>query len=297
MAVPLTEKYRPARLNDINGNNEVMECLKSFSLSDLPNLLFYGPPGTGKTTAIRALIADLPRQNVMELNASDSRGIDTVRVQIKEFAQTKTALVKVVVLDEADSMSRDAQSALRRIMEDHENTRFCLICNYARKILPPIASRCTRFRFCPVNETGRIREVCLKEGIRFTDDGIELINEYSDGDMRKVMNDIQGMHGAYPLINRPNVLEFFRICDEKGYSVIFESLCTDNFKACMAVISKYDVDCVSIIGGILDLIIASDLKNKMLIITELAAIEKRLAQGCSETLQLKAVVGTFILNR
>lgn len=297
MSLSLTEKYRPKTLDEIAGNDEVIECLKTLDLSNLPNMLFYGPPGTGKTTAIRAMLREHPRQNVLELNASDERGIDTVRERVKEFAATKSALLRVVVLDEADSMSRDAQNALRRIMEDYDNTRFCIICNYARKIIDPIASRCTKFRFCPVVGTARITEVCLREGIPYDDEGVGLIARYSDGDMRKVMNDIQGMQASYGAINKKNTLEFFGLCDSTAFLEIFGFLEKSSFEGCRERIEKEGVDCVGLINNITQTLIKSGLKNKMQICKELAEVERRLSAGCTDAVQMNAIIAAFLINR
>ena len=297
MSIPLTEKYRPKTLEEVTGNSEVLECLRSFSTSSLPNMLFYGPPGTGKTTAIRALLRGHPRQNVLELNASDDRGIDVVRDKIKEFASTKSQLTRVVVLDEVDSMSRDAQGALRRIMEDYPNTCFCLICNFSKKIIDPIISRCTKFRFCPVSEESRIEFVCLSEGIPYDSEGISLIARYSDGDMRKVMNDIEGMRGSYDAISKKNVLEFYGLCDERAFEDTFGMLCTAGFEQCREHISSADVDCVGLISNIVDILMKSDIRNKMQICQDLASIEARLSEGCTDGVQAGAIVGSFILNR
>lgn len=297
MGIPLTEKYRPKTLEEVTGNKEVLECLKSLDVNNLPNMLFYGPPGTGKTTAIRALLKDLPRQNIMELNASDHRGIDTVREQIKEFASVRLNGPKVVVLDEADSMSKDAQGALRRVIEDFRNTRFCFICNYYKKIIDPIVSRCTRFRFSPVNEAQRIREVCLRENIRFEDDGIEALNRFSDGDMRKVMNDIQGISSTYDVVNERNVLEFFGMKDDRVFEGIFQTLAQDDFEKCKSEILRSEADCTELISKLSQILIKSSLKNKMEILRELGDIEYRLAIGCTDIVQLNAIIAAFLLNR
>lgn len=297
MFEPFTEKYRPKTLDEISGNEEVMECLKSFSIDNLPNMLFYGPPGTGKTTAIRALTRDLPRQNIVELNASDHRGIDTVRTLIKEFASVQLSGPKVVILDEADSMSKDAQGALRRIIEDSKTTRFCFICNYYKKIIEPIVSRCAKFRFSPVNEKSRIREICLKEGIRFEDDGIDAVNQFSDGDMRKVMNDIQGIKGSYDVLNMKNVLEFFGMKSDEVFTEIFESLQRDDFKACREKVKQHEVDCAELVSKVSALLADSALGKKMEMLKLLGETEYRLSVGCSDRVQLNSVIAAFILNR
>lgn len=297
MSISFSEKYRPKTLGEIRGNEEVMECLKSYDINDMPNMLFYGPPGTGKTTAIKALISNLPHQNVLELNASDHRGIDTVRNEIKEFASARISGPKIVILDEADSMSREAQGALRRIIEDFPNTRFCFICNYYKKIIEPIVSRCTRFRFSPVNEISRIKEICLKEQIPFDEEGLETLNRFSDGDMRKIMNDIQGIKGAYPILNKENILEFFGMASDDVFERIFNSLMSDSFDECRNMIVKSSVECNDLINKLSVKLIRSGITNKMMIIKQLADVEQRLAIGCTEKIQMNAIIAAFISNR
>lgn len=169
----------------------------------LPHLLFYGPPGTGKTSTILAVAKQLynPGQMnsmVLELNASDDSGIGTVRGPILNFASTRTIFsggFKLIILDEADAMSKDAQNALRRIIEKYtDNVRFCIICNYLSKIIPALQSRCTRFRFGPLAAEQilpRLEHVIEQEGVTVTEDGKKALMKLSDGDMRKVINVLQ----------------------------------------------------------------------------------------------------------
>lgn len=297
MSLQFTEKYRPTTLDEMCGNEEVIECLKSFDLDNLPNMLFYGPPGTGKTTAIWAISKNLPRQNVLELNASDHRGIDTVRNQIKEFSKIKLNGTKIVILDEADSMSKEAQGALRRVIEDAKETRFCLICNYYKKIIEPIASRCTKLRFSPVDGIKRIREICIKERIAFEEEGIKIINQFSDGDMRKILNDLDGIKSSYEILNKENVLEFFGMKSDDIFYEIFDSLLKDDFEYCKNKIEKYEIDCVDFINKISKLLIDSTLSKKMEILKLLGEVEQRLAIGCTDQVQINAIIGAFILNR
>src|SRR3989344_5289837 len=156
-----TEKYRPATFADIKGQKEIVEKIKAFVESkNMPHLLFSGPAGVGKTTLslviARELFGENWRENTLELNASDERGIDVVRVKVKDFARTKAigdVPFKLIYLDESDALTREAQQALRRTMENYTKTcRFILSCNYSSKILDPIQSRCAVFRFKPLNK-------------------------------------------------------------------------------------------------------------------------------------------------
>ncbi len=200
---PWTEKYRPQTLDDIVGLEKTILRLKNYvEEKDMPHLLFSGPAGIGKTTSALALakemFGDQWRDNFTELNASDERGIDVVRDKIKEFARTKpigSAEFKIIFLDEADSLTPDAQNALRRTMEMYTDTcRFILSCNYVSKIIDPIQSRCSVFRFSPLAEkdvTSRLEHISEKEGIKLKESGEEAINYIAEGDMRRAVNLLQ----------------------------------------------------------------------------------------------------------
>lgn len=212
------EKYRPATLADVSGHQDILSTINKFIDSNrLPHLLLYGPPGTGKTSTILALarriygVANM-RQMVLELNASDDRGIDVVREQIKTFASTKQifsmgggggnsmAGYKLIILDEADAMTNTAQMALRRIMEKYTvNTRFCIIANYAHKLSPALLSRCTRFRFSPLKE-GDIRQLVEKvveeETVKIGGEAVDALVKLSKGDMRRALNVLQACHAS-----------------------------------------------------------------------------------------------------
>ena len=159
--LPWVEKYRPKQLDDLISHQDIISTIHRFiNENKLPHLLFYGPPGTGKTSTILACAKKLygeksSKSMVLELNASDERGIEVVREQIKNFASSKTMFsnggYKLIILDEADAMTQFAQNALRRVIEKYtKNVRFCIICNYVVKIIPALQSRCTRFRFAPL---------------------------------------------------------------------------------------------------------------------------------------------------
>ncbi|XP_063613930.1 replication factor C subunit 5-like, partial [Penaeus indicus] len=216
--LPWVEKYRPKTLQDLISHEDIISTIQHFIDEDhLPHLLFYGPPGTGKTSTILACARRLysPKEfnsMVLELNASDDRGINVVRDQILSFASTRTIFksgFKLIILDEADAMTNDAQNALRRIVEKFtENVRFCLICNYLSKIIPAIQSRCTRFRFGPLSSEQilpRLNHVIEEESVQVTEDGKKALLALSGGDMRKVLNILQSTAMAYKEVSEDNV--------------------------------------------------------------------------------------------
>jgi replication factor C subunit 3/5 len=209
-------------LDDVSGHQDILATINKFVDSNrLPHLLLYGPPGTGKTSTILALArriygSDNLRQMVLELNASDDRGIDVVREQIKTFASTKQIFTtgsaasrtgiagfKLIILDEADAMTNTAQMALRRIMEKYTaNTRFCIIANYSHKLSPALLSRCTRFRFSPLKERDirvLVDKVIEEENVKVTPDATDALVRLSKGDMRRALNVLQACHASSKL--------------------------------------------------------------------------------------------------
>ncbi|KAE8656331.1 Replication factor C subunit 5 [Hibiscus syriacus] len=205
-ATPWVEKYRPQSLADVAAHRDIVDTIDRLTSENrLPHLLLYGPPGTGKTSTIlvvaRKLYGAQYHNIILELNASDDRGIDVVRQQIQGFASTQSfsfgvkSSVKLILLDEADAMTKDAQFALRRVIEKYtKNTRFALICNHVNKIIPALQSRCTRFRFAPldpIHVTERLKHVIDAEGLDVTDSGLAALVRLSNGDMRKALNILQ----------------------------------------------------------------------------------------------------------
>eukprot|EP01052_Picozoa_sp_SAG31_P005930 SAG31_NODE_268_length_18767_cov_4.644900_6_plen_269_part_00 len=211
--LPWIEKYRPRNVDEIAHQDEVVRMLKrSLETGNLPHLLFYGPPGTGKTSTVLAIAKQLYgpqlcRKRVLELNASDERGINVVRTKVKDFASSAVSQqvagypcppYKIIVLDEADAMTHDAQTALRRTMEAFAKvTRFCIICNYVSRIIQPLSSRCAKFRFKPLGSgqmIARLQHIAGEEGIDCPDSVMETVVKCSGGDMRKAITFLQSAH-------------------------------------------------------------------------------------------------------
>ncbi|KAI9725805.1 MAG: hypothetical protein M1828_002434 [Chrysothrix sp. TS-e1954] len=236
-SLPWVEKYRPDTLSDVAGHTDILSTINKFiDANRLPHLLLYGPPGTGKTSTVLALARRIygirnMRQMVLELNASDDRGIDVVREQIKTFCSTKQIFnsftpststststsasagrltgFKLIILDEADAMTSTAQMALRRIIEKYTpNTRFCIIANYTHKLSPALLSRCTRFRFSPLPDHAIRRlvgKIIEEERVNIQEDGVEALVRQAKGDMRRAVNVLQSCHAAGLPSHQPGV--------------------------------------------------------------------------------------------
>lgn len=199
------EKYRPTELKNIIGQSRNIELLnKMINNGSFPHLILNGKSGTGKTSTVMALVNKLYGKNkvfnVIKLDASDDRGINTVRDEIKGFAEKITIFnrgIKLIILDEADAMTFDAQFALRRIMETYsDTTRFCFICNYDNKIIPAIKARCVNLRFHPISTdivVDKLKEICIAEKIKYSHQSIDTISNICNGDLRKAINLLQSI--------------------------------------------------------------------------------------------------------
>uniref|UniRef100_A0A2H1V515 Activator 1 subunit 5 n=2 Tax=Noctuidae TaxID=7100 RepID=A0A2H1V515_SPOFR len=436
--LPWVEKYRPSKLEELISHDDIIKTINQFMKENqLPHLLFYGPPGTGKTSTILACARQMytPQQfnsMVLELNASDDRGIGIVRGQILSFASTRTifkAGPKLIILDEADAMTNDAQNALRRMggtqgaevmagqciglrppvplqlcdvagnalqtnmlanylydsdiilfvydltnlesfdklaiwiqrvkeifeiettkplmalfgnksdlehqravrlscvqkfasehlletfkgsartgeMKYTENVRFCIICNYLGKIIPALQSRCTRFRFAPLQQSQivpRLKEVAAAENVKLSEDGVKALLALSGGDMRKVLNTLQSTWLAYRDVTEDNVYTCVGHPLRSDITKIFNWLLTENdFAVCFQNIQDLKLAKGLALGDILTevhtIIQRVKLPAEVLVslLIKMSDAEARLASGCSERIELAALIAAFQIAR
>lgn len=326
---PWVEKYRPASLDDIVHHNDIVSVLKQTLVTkDFPNLLLYGPPGTGKTSSImalaRAMFGSRMEGRVLHLNASDERGINVIRERVRQFAQSipmsfagdsqpgsqkpKTNNLKLIILDEADSMTCAAQACLRRTMEIYSRTtRFCLICNYVSRIIEPIASRCSKFRFQPISAPlmlERLEHICKNENVKYNDVKVlEHLILVCDGDLRQAITTLQSahrlagpnntldldlIHEVSGYIPRRHINKFVAVCRSKSLERLNEyiiDLINEGYTASQFLSQIHDWLLTS--SGINDASLAK-------MISALALAEHRFCDGSDEYIQLLYVASTIM---
>jgi len=306
-----TEKYRPRKLTEIKGQNEIMSRLTAFVANkNMPHLMFSGPAGVGKTTAALAiaheLYGDTWKDNILELNASDARGIDVIRGAVKDFARTRAVEdvpFKIIYLDESDALTKEAQDALRRIMEDYvQTTRFILSCNYSSKIITPIQSRCAIFRFKSLpKETVEsvLMKVAESEGMEMTKGAVELIYEASEGDMRKAENLLQACAATCNKIDERSVSTIVSFAEPKEIEAVvklsLEGKFLDAKKKLTDVMLAHGLSGIDVIKQIQKEVwnLKLDEKIKIELIRICGEIEFRMVEGANEFIQLSALLAEF----
>lgn len=305
------EKYRPKKLSDIIGQRHIVERLSAYvKTRSMPHMLFAGPAGSGKTTCAIALGRELYgeqwRDNLIELNASDERGIDIVRGKIKDFARAASfgsADFKIIFLDEADSLTSDAQAALRRTMERYTQTcRFILSCNYSSKIIEPIQSRCAVFRFKALGEAdvkSYLRLVASSERVDLTDDGLISICELAVGDLRKATNILQVSASLGRRVDQDAVFESTENIRPSEVQDLLTTALSGNFTAARSrlddLIVRHGLSGEDIVSGIhravFNLPVSEE--SKIRLIDRVGEAEFRMVSGASDRIQLEALLAHF----
>jgi replication factor C subunit 2/4 len=315
-SMPWTEKYRPSKLENVKSQKSINILENALKTGDLPNLLIYGNPGTGKTTSILALCKQLfgpikYKERVLELNASDERGINVVRGKIINFSKLSIGNAdpnylcppfKVIILDEADEMTKEGQSALRKVMEDHLNiTRFVFICNYSKHIIDPINSRCVKIRFNPIDKYDirqTLTDISKKEQLNINKKAIKAISKYTNGDLRKsilMLQNLKYISIANESITENDVNELCKYITQEEFDKIVINIRSDKYINSV----KFNISMVEYIlskGYVFESIIekmiiyvvnfcTDDLK-KAKILFKLSDVDKKINGRASEYIQL-----------
>jgi replication factor C small subunit len=308
------EKYRPQKLQDIIGQDSAIERLRSYVVTgNLPHLLFTGNAGIGKTTAAVALAKEFFHDdwqaNFKELNASDERGIDIVRNTIKQFSRNSPmggADFKILFLDEADALTMDAQSALRRTMEEcAETCRFILSCNYSSKIIDPIQSRCAIYRFKPLDGDAIRKEIsgiALKEGITITEGGMVAIVYVAQGDMRKAINTIQGCSVISKEINESHIYALTATARPEEIlnllALAFKGEFEQSEELMAELLYKRGIAPNELLNQLYRTLVAQkgmDKKLKVQFIDAIGETDFRLSEGANSGIQMEAMIARFVL--
>jgi len=332
--LPWVEKYRPDTLDTIISHKDIIKTIDNLiNNSHFPHMIFYGPPGTGKTTTILAAAKKLYGKNyhsmILELNGSDDRGINVVRDQIKDFSSTTSKIsnifkkddmlgnIKLVILDEADSMTYDAQFALRRVIELYtETTRFCLICNYLTKIIPALQSRCMLFRFSPIKFTEHYNKICdivIKENMKIDINAIEQIILLADGDMRKSLNVLQSLSmsykkdniilkNVYDIIGYPS--EYYKI-ELLKYLFNYDIKLKIKYNKIKEIVNESNYSIIDIIREIINFLINKNIRDLLIkyedniidIINELSKIEIYTSNNTNNDSLLLSIISIINLKK
>ncbi len=308
-----TEKYRPKKFEEVVGQDEIIKRVQALTDSlNIPHLLFSGPAGTGKSTlaliVVKNLFGNSWKENYLELNASDERGINIVREKVKDFAKTKSlgnTSFKVIFLDEADALTPEAQQALRRTMENYASTcRFILSCNYSSKIIDPIQSRCASFRF-KLLEKKDVKKVIEKiaegENLEISDEAIGLLYEGSEGDCRRSINLLQSTAAISPKISKDLILTIISNTKPKEVKIVLDYALSGDFenarKKLLDLMLKESISGQDIIKSIQkeiwNLTIEPSIKVKLT--EKTGETEFRIVEGSDPFIQLQSLLASFVL--
>ena len=308
-----TEKYRPARFTEVVGQDNVVKRVEALTKSqNIRHLLFAGPAGTGKSTlaliTVKELFGNDWRENYLELNASDERGINVVREKVKNFARTKSlgdVSFKVIFLDEADALTPEAQQALRRTMENYSSTcRFILSCNYSTKIIDPIQSRCAIFRFKLLEKKDiekRIMKIVEGENLTITPDSMDILYEGSEGDCRKAINLVQATAAISPSITSDLVLTIISNTKPKDVKIVLDyAIAGDFLKAkekLFDIMLKESISGQDVIKSIQKEIwnLPVEPEIKVRLTEKTGEAEFRMVEGSDPFIQLQALLASFVL--
>ncbi|MEK6809946.1 MAG: replication factor C small subunit [Nanoarchaeota archaeon] len=308
-----TEKYRPATFADIKGQKDIVEKIKAFVESkNMPHLLFSGPAGVGKTTLslviAKELFGENWRENTLELNASDERGIDVVRVKVKDFARTKAigeVPFKLIYLDESDALTREAQQALRRTMENYTKTcRFILSCNYSSKIIDPIQSRCAVFRFKPLNKEEIfivIDKIAREEELSIGQEAKDALFEVCEGDVRRLENIMQSCAVMGKGITPELIFSMASVAKPKEVNEVLSLAAKGNFlesrKKLLSLMLDYGLSGLDVIRQIQKEIwnLKLEDRKKVELVDKCGEVEFRMVEGSDEYIQLESFLAFVML--
>ena len=308
-----TEKYRPSKFNELFGQDQIVKRVEALTKSmNIPHLMFAGPAGTGKSTlaliVVKELFKNFWKENYLELNASDERGINVVREKVKNFARTKSlgeVPFKIIFLDEADALTPEAQQALRRTMENYSVTcRFILSCNYSSKIIDPIQSRCAIFRFKLLENKDVekvLNHIAEKENLQITPEAMEIIYEGAEGDCRRVINLLQSTASISPTITPDLVSTIISGAKPKDIKVVLDYAISGDFEKAkeklLDVMLKESISGQDVIKAIQkeiwNLPVEPELKVRLT--EKTGETEFRIVEGSDPFIQLQALLASFVV--